>query len=1195
VPTPRSPLPTSHTHPCSESRTEFELRRSAAARRRPCRIRRGLHALACVLLTLASLAAQQTPADSDGPPSVETIQARITSLEAIDAGAPGRETALVLWKQALDLARSAADSEARTSEFESRTQDAAAQIEAAREEIAALQEATVPPDASPPLEDAKSQELEAAVTAAAGRLTQASLELRAIEEAAQERSARQALLPSLIQKAQAKVDSTNGEPPPPADDDPAVVLQARRAVARLQRLAATRELAALQAETTSYTARAPLAPLRQQRAELREGLWSGYVDALRTRLNQTREREKQKAASEAEAEAQRLQETARIPERVNAPIAKQNAAYAEREAEIAARLTQVAERTKERNDQIAALADRFQKIKHRITQAGLTDAIGLQLRYERSRLPDTRVLQAAENRRRREISELQREQVQIETALRELDLDVLVAEREPLPERATQRVRDAALETTKSLLETREQSMQRISDDIDDLVEALTELDTKEKQLAARVDERRTFIDERVLWIRSSQPLWSADWSSLVDAARWFTAPQQLEHLPVALGEALATHSGTTTFAVLVGLLLLLFQRRIGRDLRRLGDRARQNSTTEYLPTLNATLWTVLHALPLPWLLGALGYLLATTPSGDAFSLKVGQSTYFAAFALFALLTLRRGLAPSGLVDAHFRWDERVRTRLRTAVTLGTPVFVTVVFASNLLDLLARNEWGEVPSRVVMVVGSLFGATLTAWALNPRYGALSIAPPQPGPIWRLRGLWYLGAVATPIAIALLSASGFHYSAFELARRIDYSAGLAVVAILVHALGLRYMLLAKRRLAVRQALDRFRKSQQRPKDKAADGSTAAVAREVAPPPDPERVDLAAVDAMSRSLLRTIIGAGVVVGLGVIWFDVFPALGYLDSVTLSEATRDVTVVNDDGTIGTRTELAAITLVDVILSGLVLLLTIAAARNLPGLLELTVLQRLQAQAGERKAVVTLARYAITTIGLIFAFTTIGIGWSNIQWLVAAVSVGLGFGLQEIFANFVSGLILLFERPVRVGDLVTVGTVEGYVTRIQIRATTILDFDNRELIVPNKELVTTQLINWTLTDPVTRIVIPVGIAYGSDTEKARELLTQVANEHPLILKKPQPSAIFRRFDDSCLLFELRIFIATRDVWLEVMHTIHTQIDQAFRAAGVEIAFPQRDLHIRSAPGLVEVFGRHGSGGSVSGSGEAAGASSAS
>jgi potassium efflux system protein len=241
----------------------------------------------------------------------------------------------------------------------------------------------------------------------------------------------------------------------------------------------------------------------------------------------------------------------------------------------------------------------------------------------------------------------------------------------------------------------------------------------------------------------------------------------------------------------------------------------------------------------------------------------------------------------------------------------------------------------------------------------------------------------------------------------------------------------------------------------------------------------------------------------------------------------------------------------------------LTIAAARNLPDVLELLLLNRLTLDAGARYAVHTLLRYGITAIGILFTFGALGLRWSNIQWLVAALSVGLGFGLQEIVANFICGLIILFERPFRVGDVVTIGDQTGSVTKIQIRATTITDWDRRELIVPNKEFITGKLINWSLSDPITRVVVPVGVAYGSDTQATEKLLLKIARENLMVLTQPEPSALFLGFGDNSLNFELRAFVRGLENRLSVIHQLHLAIEREFRNAGINIAFPQRDIHL--------------------------------
>ena len=179
--------------------------------------------------------------------------------------------------------------------------------------------------------------------------------------------------------------------------------------------------------------------------------------------------------------------------------------------------------------------------------------------------------------------------------------------------------------------------------------------------------------------------------------------------------------------------------------------------------------------------------------------------------------------------------------------------------------------------------------------------------------------------------------------------------------------------------------------------------------------------------------------------------------------------------------------------------------------------------------------------------------------------MSVGLGFGLQEIFANFVSGIILLFERPIRVGDTVTINDVTGTVTRIRIRATTILEWNNKELIVPNRDFVTGNLVNWTLSNSNLRVVMSVGVAYGSDTELATKLLYEVAAANPNVLNEPEPLVIFTQFGASSLDFELRCHVPTPQLYRTIAHSLNMAIDQAFRKHNIEIAFPQTDLHIRS------------------------------
>jgi potassium efflux system protein len=252
------------------------------------------------------------------------------------------------------------------------------------------------------------------------------------------------------------------------------------------------------------------------------------------------------------------------------------------------------------------------------------------------------------------------------------------------------------------------------------------------------------------------------------------------------------------------------------------------------------------------------------------------------------------------------------------------------------------------------------------------------------------------------------------------------------------------------------------------------------------------------------------------------------------------------------------------------------VTLARNLPGLLEILVLSRLNLRQGSSYAITTLLSYVIVSIGVVYGLSALGVSWNKLQWLVAALSVGLGFGLQEIFANFVSGLIILFERPIRIGDVVTIGDLSGTVNRIRIRATTITDFDRKEIIVPNKTFVTSHLINWSLSDTVTRVIIKVGVSYGSDLTTTRELLLQAANNNSRVLSDPEPLVLFLSFSDSTLEHELRVHVRELIDRNLAIDEINRDIDRLFAENGIEIAFRQLDVNLRSSAGLEKMISSH-------------------
>jgi len=196
--------------------------------------------------------------------------------------------------------------------------------------------------------------------------------------------------------------------------------------------------------------------------------------------------------------------------------------------------------------------------------------------------------------------------------------------------------------------------------------------------------------------------------------------------------------------------------------------------------------------------------------------------------------------------------------------------------------------------------------------------------------------------------------------------------------------------------------------------------------------------------------------------------------------------------------------------------------------------------------------------------ALSAAGVQLNKFTVLTGALGVGLGFGLQNVVNNFVSGLILLFERPIHVGDTVDVGGLVGEVRRIGTRSSTIVTFQGAEVIVPNSNLISNQVINWTLSSQWRRVDIPIGVAYGTDPERVIKLLVGVSESHPRVLLVRPPMAFFLGFGESALKFELRFWAAQQDTWFQLQSDVTVAVAKALREAGIEIPFPQRDLHIR-------------------------------
>jgi len=261
--------------------------------------------------------------------------------------------------------------------------------------------------------------------------------------------------------------------------------------------------------------------------------------------------------------------------------------------------------------------------------------------------------------------------------------------------------------------------------------------------------------------------------------------------------------------------------------------------------------------------------------------------------------------------------------------------------------------------------------------------------------------------------------------------------------------------------------------------------------------------------------------------------------------------------------------ISLGDIIAFLLTLWLTLWISRIIRILLKDDVLPKMQLPRGVPETISTLVHYVVLIIGFLIAAGAAGVDLTRITLLAGALGVGIGFGLQNVVNNFISGLILMFERPIQIGDTIDVDGaatgLRGEVRRIGIRASVVRTFDGAEVIVPNGDLISGRVTNWTLSDKLRRVELPVGVKYGTDPKRVLEILVEAAEKHEDVLDDPPPVSLFVGFGDSSLDFKLRFWTAKFDSWLRISSQVAVNVNDDLAAAGIEIPFPQRDLHLKS------------------------------
>jgi potassium efflux system protein len=989
-----------------------------------------------------------------------------------------------------------------------------------------------------------------------------------LEEESARRLDRRKKIPELLADARIRLQELQDEAPAGGE---APLAEARQQLFLARRAAIEREIQAYEQELRSYDARGQLLVRRRDRASLRVAARQASSDQLRTAVTERRQREAERQAEEALESLEATWDLVPELQSVVRQLAEENAALARQrtgEEGLVEKIDEVRGKLARAEEAVAALESDFAQLTRKVEAVGLTGSVGLLLRRQRAEAPDAGKYRRFIRMRQELIGSVQLRQLELEEQRQELsDIERRVEEElGRIDAGLSPAERDRVAELLRGLLETKRRYVDALIADYETYFQKLVDFDAKQQQLIERADRLLDYVDQRILWIPSGEAVRPGLVADGRDALEWLLAPRFWGQLGRAAIDVLrGTPLLNLVVLVLVGASLPL-ARRLRPRIRALGEVARDSSCTRYAATGEALLPSLLLVPWLPGLVAYLGWRLDVSPAATQFTRCIASGMLHAAVVWITLQLPRQLLRPGGLAEAHFAWPAAAVRSLRRHLSWLVLIAVPATLLIFVFELRGEEAWKESVGRLAFL-GAMLAAAFFAHRVLGEHGPIaSIARPA-GPAWRRPATWRVARavmVAIPVLLALAAVRGYYWTALQLAVRSHWTVFFLFVLLMALQMSRRWSFLARRRGASEQA-------QQRREALAAQRAQAASGEAEAPEvPEPE-IDLGTLDVQASRLLKNTTLFAMVLGLWVIWADVLPAVGMLREVELWNTTGTVHVEVTDAQgqrqVSSREQVVPVTLVDLLLSLLIASMTLALVRNLPGLLELSWLRRFPIGAGERYAYLTIAKYGITIAGLAFAFQAVGIGWSSIQWLVAAVGLGLGFGLQEIFANFISGLIILFERPIRVGDTVTVGDVSGTVTKIRIRATWITAFDRKELIVPNKEFVTGRLVNWSLSDPIVRVTVPVGIAYGSDVQRAMHVLERVASENPHVLAEPAPQVLFMGFGDSSLNFELRAYSPDVAHLLPMRHDLHVAIDRAFREAGIEISFPQRDLHLRSVP----------------------------
>lgn len=902
-------------------------------------------------------------------------------------------------------------------------------------------------------------------------------------------------------------------------------------------------ITSLNLEQNAYIATSDLLAEQKTAADLKVSHLRQEVDVLRQVLA-----DKQKIQAEGEANALR-QTVDRVPIELR-ELAQSNFSLANEQKQYILDASAADKRLEEIQESFIEIKADLASSEDRVEAVGLTDALGVMLREHRLDYEKLRAKYRPNADLKKKIQDYQIEGFQLEDEIRKLD-EKLASEEERTIDWQAEEFNWSALSTEEAawvLNKQRRKILGEILQSKNSLLQTMLTSDTQQRELLQSIDRFNNFVDQKLFWTRSAPAVSVAELQALPQASRWFMDPANWSSVASSVIESAKARPLRALLCVLALAMGIYLRSAMRRTVAREG-KAAAKLTAGYRTTLIALAATAAAAVVWPGSFWILSYFLSASPAGNAFARGLGQALGVVGVFVASRELLKEACRNDGLADAHFGWSTSVRLLLRRNLrwyTLlgGIAIFLMVTMSMH-------------PETSIRTLGTRFSAVLLFLATaafhhvvlrgkSPLYVQLVQMNPE-SVIYKWRNFIWWVAVSIPTLFAAMALAGYLDTTLRLGRSMQSTFLLLIVLVIGLGLVSRWLTLQKRDLARKRAKEsRIRLAAKNEGMAHGEGvSEVGIAIE-----EEAGTSLPVLDQQTRQSAFALAGVLGCVGFAYIWADVLPALEFFDGITLWK-------------IGTGEKIEIVSFLDAGYCVFGIFATLFAARNLPSMLELLILSRTSLDSGARYAITTLLRYVIFTVGAFFVLNLLSVPYNQLGWLLAAASVGLGFGLQEIVANFVSGIILLLERPARVGDVVTIDGTTGVVSRIQMRATTVTSWDRKELVVPNKDLITQKLLNWSLSNVINRLTINVGVEYGADPDQVRQILHKVVADHPSVMKDPSPLVNLESFGDSSLVFHIRFFLSELESRIETTHQVNTGIARALKEAGISIPFPQRDLNL--------------------------------